>query len=290
MKNIIKKLMILLFVINSLVLYGQTTTTLSVSNLTGAVTYHSSVTFPNGINLIGTTSLNDFTLTNISEINEQFNETSSGLPSGWSYTLYGGEANVPARNGSGLLMTNSFGGHSCTWVYYTNLYNGAHNYHIHADVSILQTNGVANVFCVGTKSGNPNDDASSVLFFYPQPGSYTGTMGLYNGPSTNLLANRNDDTLASGTAYPMSVALGTFYGIDLQVDDDSLYAIASNKTTGQLSTFAWKQDVSTSGVTNGYFGSSGYFGMMIFGGSYLVTNFTVTLNVPKKIRLMFQRK
>jgi hypothetical protein len=108
-------------------------------------------------------------------------------------------------------------------------------------------------------------------------------MGLYNGSSVNIATNRNDDTLAAGTTYPNSVALGTYYGLDLQVDDDSFSAAASNKTTGQLSTFAWKQDVSTSGVTNGYFGASGYFGINLFGGSYLITNFTVTLNVPRKI-------
>jgi hypothetical protein len=115
------------------------------------------------------------------------------------------------------------------------------------------------------------------------PGPYCGTMGIYNGSSVNVATNRNDDTLASGTTYPVSVALGTFFGFDVWVDDDSVSAVLSNKTTGQSSFFSWKQDVSTTSVANGYFGSSGYFGMNIFGGSYLVTNFTVTLNVPKQV-------
>jgi hypothetical protein len=247
------------------------------SNLVGVV----SIT--NLPSLAGTALMNHFALTNITEISEQFQETSSGLPSGWTYVSGGGSTGTAARNGSGLLITNNSGYPAYNWVVNTNVYNGSHNYHIHCDFSVLMTNGNANVMMIGTKSGNPNDDSSSVLFFYPVPGDFCGTMGLYNGSSGNVATNRNDDTLAAGTTYPMAAGLGTFYSIDLQVDDDSLCAVASNKTTGQLSTFAWKQDVSSASLANGYFGASGYFGMNIFGGSYLVTNFTVTVTVPKKI-------
>jgi lysophospholipase L1-like esterase len=112
-------------------------------------------------------------------------------------------------------------------------------------------------------------------------------MGIYNGASTGIAANRGgDNDTSTATAYPITCAMGTFYGFDVIQDDDACWASVSNKTTGEQTFFSWKQDVSTTSTANGYFGCAGTFGMCMFGGDFAVTNYTVTMFAPKQIDVL----
>src|SRR5882724_5683102 len=216
------------------------------------------------------------TRTNINLINQPFTGANGTLPAGWAYSKGLGSTGTAYITNNALVITNAVGTPAWNWVYDTNVFNGSHNFSMHCNFSIKQTNGVADALVMGTKSGNPQDDASWGIGAYLMPGAYTGTLIFYGGPSTNLATFRPSDTgSASSNAYPVTITIGTSYGFDIQVDDDSVAASVSNTVTGEVSTFAWKQDVSITTGTNGYFGCSGYFGVQSWGGSFSVTNFQV---------------